>query len=67
MVLSRRTVIILLFALAAELPPPSQWTQRFWAYAFPPFGECFGVGVLGVVQVFVGCTGLSHSYVFGFL
>lgn len=53
--------IFLLFMLVAEMPPPSSWTQRFWSYAFPPFGEGFGVGVLGVVQVFVGCSMLSHA------
>jgi hypothetical protein len=55
------TAIILIFALLAEIPPHSRFTQRFWTYAFPPFGESFGTGVLGVVQVFVGCSALSHS------
>nr|CRX79034.1 hypothetical protein [Leucosporidium scottii] len=54
--------IILIFALLAEIPPHSRFTQRFWTYAFPPFGESFGTGVLGVVQVFVGCSALSHSH-----
>ncbi|ORY78906.1 hypothetical protein BCR35DRAFT_352863 [Leucosporidium creatinivorum] len=53
--------IILIFALLAEIPPHSRFTQRFWTYCFPPFGESFGTGVLGVVQVFVGRSALSHS------
>ncbi|ORY78920.1 hypothetical protein BCR35DRAFT_304953 [Leucosporidium creatinivorum] len=53
--------LILIFALLAEIPPHSRFTQRFWTYCFPPFGESFGTGVLGVVQVFVGCSALSHS------
>ncbi|KAK4699396.1 hypothetical protein P7C70_g6867, partial [Phenoliferia sp. Uapishka_3] len=53
--------IICIFMLFAEMPPPTQFTQRFWAYAFPPFGDSFGVGVLGVIQVFVGCSMLSKS------
>ncbi|GAA5889442.1 hypothetical protein JCM5296_006362 [Sporobolomyces johnsonii] len=53
--------LILIACFAAELPPPTSFTQRFWHYAFPPFGKEFGVGVLGSVQVFVGCTILSHS------
>jgi hypothetical protein len=43
------------------MPPPTSFTQRFWAYAFPPFGRDFGVGVLGTVQLFVGCVMLSHT------
>ncbi|CEQ43195.1 SPOSA6832_05093, partial [Sporobolomyces salmonicolor] len=53
--------LILIALFAAELPPPTTFVQRFWHYAFPPFGTDFGVGVLGSVQVFVGCTILSHS------
>ncbi|BGP25560.1 hypothetical protein JCM10295v2_004488 [Rhodotorula toruloides] len=33
---------------------------RFWAAFFPPFGEEYGVGVLGAVQVFIACQVLSH-------
>ncbi|KAL8279561.1 hypothetical protein RQP46_008123 [Phenoliferia psychrophenolica] len=53
--------IICLFMLVAEMPPPSQWTQRFWAYGFPPYGDHHGVGVLGITQLFVGCSMLSKS------
>ncbi|SCV69651.1 BQ2448_1045 [Microbotryum intermedium] len=53
--------ILLLFMLISEVPPPTKWTQKFWAYAFPPFGENFGVGVLGVVQVYLGSVILSHK------
>ena len=45
------------------MPPPSKYTQLFWAYAFPPLGETFGVGVLGIMQVFIGCSILSHARV----
>ncbi|KAM0789652.1 hypothetical protein ACM66B_000454 [Microbotryomycetes sp. NB124-2] len=54
-------VTLLLFLLASEVPPPTRFTQMFWSYAFPPLGNTFGVGVLGVIQVFVGCTALSHA------
>ncbi|KAK4054074.1 hypothetical protein OIV83_001099 [Microbotryomycetes sp. JL201] len=52
---------ILLLLLASEVPPPTRYTQMFWSYAFPPLGNTFGVGVLGTIQVFVGCTALSHA------
>lgn len=55
--------ILLLFALVSEMPPPSKYTQLFWAYAFPPLGEMFGVGVLGIMQVFIGCSILNHACV----
>ncbi|GAA6059151.1 hypothetical protein JCM10212_003898 [Sporobolomyces blumeae] len=35
--------------------------ERWWTYAFPPFGKTFGTGVEGVVQLFVGATILSHA------
>ncbi|KAM0750067.1 hypothetical protein T439DRAFT_356720 [Meredithblackwellia eburnea MCA 4105] len=53
--------IFLIMMLFSEMPPPSKFTQRFWDYAFPPFGNGFGVGVLGVLQCFVGCAILSKS------
>ncbi|KDE04451.1 hypothetical protein MVLG_05099 [Microbotryum lychnidis-dioicae p1A1 Lamole] len=53
--------ILLLFMLISEIPPPTKWTQKLWSYAFPPFGENFGVGVLGVVQVYLGSVILSHK------
>ncbi|SCZ89163.1 BZ3500_MvSof-1268-A1-R1_Chr9g10315 [Microbotryum saponariae] len=53
--------ILLFFMLISETPPPTKWTQKFWSYAFPPFGENFGVGVLGVVQVYLGSVILSHK------
>ncbi|GAA6007352.1 uncharacterized protein JCM10292_005504 [Rhodotorula paludigena] len=58
---------ILLLALLSELPPPfpplsrpAVLLQQLWTSFFPPFGEEYGVGVLGAVQVFVGCQVLSH-------
>lgn len=50
---------ILLFMLVAEAPPPFKAVERFWAYAFPPFGEHFSTGVLGLTQIFIGCTALT--------
>ncbi|KAI5474641.1 hypothetical protein MNV49_002711 [Pseudohyphozyma bogoriensis] len=55
------SVIILLFMLVSEMPPPTTFVERFWHYAFPPLGENFGVGVLGVLQTFIGSSLLSHS------
>ncbi|GAA5912835.1 hypothetical protein JCM8208_006440 [Rhodotorula glutinis] len=58
---------ILLFALVSELPfpfpplsRPAVLLERFWIAFFPPFGNEYGVGVLGAVQVFVGAQVLSH-------
>ncbi|KAK4054292.1 hypothetical protein OIO90_003525 [Microbotryomycetes sp. JL221] len=55
-------IILLLFLLISELSPPIRFTQMFWNYAFPPLGSNFGVGTLGVIQVFVGCNSLSHVF-----
>ncbi|BGO99637.1 hypothetical protein NBRC10513v2_004720 [Rhodotorula toruloides] len=59
--------VILLLSLISELPPPfaplsrpARLLARFWAAFFPPFGEEYGVGVLGAVQVFIACQVLSH-------
>ncbi|GAA5867380.1 hypothetical protein JCM8547_003326 [Rhodosporidiobolus lusitaniae] len=57
-------VLILLLSLLSELPlPPSLYlhTTRFWSWFFPPFGPDFGVGVLGAVQVWIGCSVLSKA------
>ncbi|GAA5856496.1 hypothetical protein JCM9279_005469 [Rhodotorula babjevae] len=58
---------ILLLALVSELPlpfpplsRPAVLLERFWIAFFPPFGNEYGVGVLGAVQVFVGAQVLSH-------
>ncbi|GAA6025179.1 hypothetical protein JCM11491_001788 [Sporobolomyces phaffii] len=58
--------LILLASLVSELSPPittraGQLVERWWTYVFPPFGRDFGTGVLGGVQVFMGCTVLSHA------
>ncbi|BGP33091.1 hypothetical protein JCM10296v2_004880 [Rhodotorula toruloides] len=59
--------VILVLSLISELPPPfaplsrpARLLARFWAAFFPPFGEEYGVGVLGAVQVFIACQVLSH-------
>jgi len=57
---------MLLASLLSEFSPPiitraGRLIERWWTYAFPPFGRDFGTGVLGGVQVFMGCTVLSHA------
>ncbi|GAA5994803.1 hypothetical protein JCM5350_001882 [Sporobolomyces pararoseus] len=58
--------LILLASLLSEFSPSittkaGRLVERWWTYAFPPFGREFGTGVLGGVQVFMGCTVLSHA------
>ncbi|GAA5909283.1 uncharacterized protein JCM6883_005829 [Sporobolomyces salmoneus] len=58
--------LILLASLLSEFSPSittraGRLVERWWSYAFPPFGREFGTGVLGGVQVFMGCTILSHA------
>ncbi|GAA5981486.1 hypothetical protein JCM11641_004779 [Rhodosporidiobolus odoratus] len=56
--------MILLLSLVSELPLPSKLylpATRFWASTFPSFGPHHGVGVLGLIQVFLGCVVLSHA------
>ncbi|GAA5935518.1 uncharacterized protein JCM15063_001062 [Sporobolomyces koalae] len=57
---------VLVLSLVSEISPPittrvGQWIERWWTYAFPPFGHEFGTGVLGAVQVFMECIVLSHA------
>ncbi|GAA6024702.1 hypothetical protein JCM10207_009225 [Rhodosporidiobolus poonsookiae] len=55
---------VLLLSLLSELPLPPRLfllTQSFWTSAFPPFGAAHGVGVLGVVEVFLGCVVLGKA------
>ncbi|GAA5939102.1 hypothetical protein JCM1841_003354, partial [Sporobolomyces salmonicolor] len=56
--------LILIALFAAELPPPTTFVQRFWHYAFPPFGTDFGVGVLGSVQVVSGFVVVAGWFLF---
>ncbi|GJN91435.1 hypothetical protein Rhopal_004456-T1 [Rhodotorula paludigena] len=61
---------ILLLALLSELPPPfpplsrpAVLLQQLWTSFFPPFGQEYGVGVLGAVQIFVGCQVFTTGWV----
>ncbi|GAA5919383.1 hypothetical protein JCM6882_004545, partial [Rhodosporidiobolus microsporus] len=58
------TALILLLSLLSESPLPrplAPHINRFWTYAFPPFGPDFGPSVLGLVQVFVGSVVLARN------
>ncbi|KAL8279562.1 hypothetical protein RQP46_008124 [Phenoliferia psychrophenolica] len=53
--------LILVLMLVSELPLPFQFMQRFWTFAFPPFGNEHGVAFLGLVQLFISGSILAKS------
>lgn len=58
--------MLVLLCLISEMPLPEPlylWVQQGWEYAFKPFGEESGVGVLGAIMLWLGSQVLGRRYV----